>query len=112
MLSQKNRIPRKDFPAHSRQGFRVFSELFSGTVYPSSETGVRVSIVVSKKTAKLAVVRNRLRRVFYEAIKPYLKDISGGSLVVLYPKQGSIKAAFKVIESELESALKKAKVLI
>lgn len=112
MLSQKNRITRKDFPAHSRQGFRVFSELFSGAVYTSNEKEVRVSIVVSKKTAKLAVVRNRLRRVFYEAIKPYLKNISNGSLVVLYPKQASIKADFKVIESELESSLKKAKVLV
>lgn len=112
MLSQKNRITRKDFPAHSRQGFRVFSELFSGTVCPSNEKEVRVSVVVSKKTAKLAVVRNRLRRVFYEAIKPYLKDISSGSLLVLYPKQAAVKADFSLIKSELESALKKAKIVV
>ena len=111
MLSQKNRISRKDFPAFKRQGFRVFSELFSGTVYPTDDKKIRVSVVVSKKTAKLAVVRNHLRRVFYEAIKPYLESFTQGSLVVLYPKSGAVQVSFVVLKSEIEKELKRIKVL-
>lgn len=111
MLSRKNRITRKDFPAHTRQGFRVFSGLFSGVIYPTDDQTVRVSVVVSKKTAKRATERNYLKRLFYEAIRPHLGDFSKGALVVLYPKKESLQAPFLVIKEELRGGLQKAKVI-
>ncbi|MHB1117972.1 MAG: ribonuclease P protein component [Minisyncoccota bacterium] len=106
MLPKKNRIPRKDFPADRRQGFRVFSPLFSGVVYPSSY-GVRVSVVVSKKTAKTAVVRNTMRRRMYAAITPFLKRFPRDVFVVLYPKAEVKQAPFSVLQKEIETALRK-----
>lgn len=111
MLSQKNRITRKDFPAHTRQGFRVFSGLFSGSIYKNNEQTVRVSVVVSKKTAKRATERNYLKRVFYAAMRPYLDQFTGGALVVLYPKKESLQAPFLAITEEIKMSLQKAKVL-
>ncbi len=110
MLPKKNRISRKDFPAHSRQGFRVSSPLFSGTVYPNKE-GVRVSVVVSKKTAKTAVARNYLRRIFYEAVSEYIKNFSISVLIVFYPKIDAQKTQFIVLKKEIEKALLQAKLL-
>jgi ribonuclease P protein component len=110
MIPQKNRIPRKDFPSDHREGFRVFSPLFSGVIYPSTK-GVRVSTVVSKKTAKAAVTRNSLKRRFYAAISPHLKSFSREVLVVLYPKKDAIKAPFSLIQSEVENVLRRAKFL-
>lgn len=111
MLSKKNRITRNTFPAYTKQGFRVFSELFSGNIYTNSGNTVRVSIVVSKKVAKLAVVRNRTKRAFYEAVRPYLKDFAGGALIVLYPKQPALGVKLTKVSSEIGAAFVKAKVL-
>ncbi len=128
MLSKKNRIPRKDFPARNRQGFRVFSSLFSGTIYPirngsplrtptapngtgKNEDGVKVSVVVSKKTAKTAVVRNYLRRIFYEATSEHIKGFSKGALIVFYPKIEAQKAHFSTLKLEIEKALRQAKLI-
>ena len=111
MLPQKNRIARKDFPTGPRQGFRVFSPLFSGVVHPQKGGGVRVSVVVSKKTAKTAVVRNSLRRRFYAAMSPYLASFSQGALIVLYPKIEAKKASYSILKTEVETALRHAKLL-
>ncbi|OHA83994.1 MAG: hypothetical protein A2937_00560 [Candidatus Yonathbacteria bacterium RIFCSPLOWO2_01_FULL_47_33b] len=119
MLPQKNRIARKDFPAGPRQGIlnqqvrglAVKSNLFSGVIHPQKIGGVRVSVVVSKKTAKTAVVRNSLRRRFYTAITPYLPGFSQGALVIIYPKIEAKKAPFSLLKTEIETALRHAKLL-
>ena len=111
MLPKKNRITRKDFPAPPKQGFRLFSELFSGLAYPEKSLPLRVSVVVSKKTAKLAVTRNTLKRRFYTAIQPLIENCTQGALVVLYPKKGSEKTSITSLRGELAIALKKAKIL-
>ncbi len=110
MLSKKNRIARKDFPARNKQGFRVFSPLFSGTIY-KNEGGVKVSVVVSKKTAKTAVARNYLRRIFYEAASESTKSFSEGALIVFYPKIEAQKAIFSVLKIEIEKTLRQAKLI-
>ncbi len=110
MLSKKNRIPRKDFPVRNRQGFRVFSPLFSGTIY-KNEGGVKVSVVVSKQTAKTAVVRNYLRRIFYEAVNKYIKGFSKGALIVFYPKIDAQKAHFSTLKLEIEKTLRQARLI-
>lgn len=110
MLPRTHRISRKDFPAHTERGFRVYSPLFNATVYPT-EKEVRVSVVVSKKTAKTAVARNRIRRRIYSVIELYLKKISHGSTIVIYPKAETKDASFELLKSEVEQALKKAHII-
>ncbi len=110
MLPKKNRIPRKDFPVRNRQGFRVFSPIFSVTIY-KNEDGVKVSVVVSKKTAKTAVVRNYLRRIFYEATSEHIKGFSKGALIVFYPKIEAQKAHFSTLKLEIEKALRQSKLI-
>lgn len=114
MLPRKNRIPRKDFPGHKVQGFRVFSPLFSAVFYRVSDTKVlnsRVSVVVSKKTAKTAVSRNTLRRRFYELLAPNLAGLVPATTIVIYPKKEAQKEQFSVLKSEVEKALKQAKLI-
>lgn len=114
MLPKKNRVPRKDFPSSKIKGFRVFSPISSSVLYFAKETEgteSRVSVVVSKKTAKTAVARNMLRRRFYEAIRPFLGQIKHGVTVVIYPKKEAKVAKFSEIEVEVEKAFKQAKLL-
>lgn len=110
MLPRKNRISRKEFPAYSTQGIRVFSPLFTAVVYPKKQ-GVNVSVVVSKKTAPKAVVRNGVRRHYYAVIEGYLGKFSQGATIVFYPKTESLTASFDVLKTEITHALQKARVL-
>lgn len=113
MLPRINRISRKDFPAPKERGNRVFMPLFTAVLYKVT-TGVKISrasVVVSKKTAKTAVVRNKLRRRFYELLQPYFKILQAPTTVVIYPKAEAIKASFSVLKDEVEKALKQAKVV-
>ncbi len=110
MLPRKNRISRKEFPAYSKQGIRVFSPLFSAVIYPK-ETAIAVSVVVSKKTAPKAVVRNRMRRHFYAVVERYLGKFSHGATIVFYPKAEARNASFATIETEITQALRKSQLL-
>lgn len=110
MLSRKNRIPKTEFPSFKDKGIRFVSALFSGTAYPSLG-GVKVSVVVSKKTAKGAVERNRIRRRVYAAVEPFLGKFTREARVVFYPKTEAIKAPMTVLKEEIEVSLKKSKIL-
>lgn len=114
MLPKKNRIPRKDFPAHKAQGLRVFSPFFSIVIYQSKETTTkesRASVVVSKKTAKTAVARNTLRRRFYDILAQYFKGVPTPVTVVIYPKTDAQKAKFSILKLEMGKAFKQAKLI-
>jgi len=111
MLPRKNRIPRKDFPSHNVKGFRAFSPLFSCVFYTKKEGDPRISVVVSKKTAKTAVVRNTLRRRFYDLVSLFLKDPNTPFTLVVYPKIESKAADTELLKVELEKAFKQAKLI-
>ena len=124
MLPQKNRITRNNFPGHKVQGFpnqqiralgeKFFNPYFSGVYYRISDKNVkesRVSVVVSKKTAKTAVSRNLLRRRFYEIFGVHINTLENIVTIVIYPKKEAEKAKFSVLKIEVEKALKQAKLL-
>ncbi|OHA80230.1 MAG: ribonuclease P protein component [Candidatus Yonathbacteria bacterium RIFCSPHIGHO2_01_FULL_44_41] len=114
MLPRKNRISRKNFPTHKARGSRVFSPFFSAVFYQNDdveEKQSRMATVVSKKTAKTAVARNLLRRRFYELFMPYLKEMIRPTTVVIYPKSEAQKVPFSFLKSEIEKALKQAKLI-
>lgn len=95
-------------------GTRSFSPLFSVVFYKNKDFLVKeskVSVVVSKKTAKTAVVRNRLRRRFYDLFQPYLNVLNSVTTIVVYPKKEAEKAKFSVLQKEVEKALKQTKVI-
>lgn len=110
MLARTKRIPKSEFPSFKDKGIRFLSTLFSGTAYPSS-VGTRVSVVVSKKTAKSAVERNRIRRRVYGAVEPYLLMVSRGARIIFYPKKEAKKAPASQLQKEIKEALQKIKLL-
>ena len=107
MLPRKNRITKEAFPSSQVRGLRIFSPLFSGVIYKNDGL-TRVAVVVSKKTAKTAVVRNRIRRRFYAALAHFLKDTDKGYLMVFYPKKEVATAPFPLLKSEVETTLRKS----
>ena len=85
MLPARNRAPRALFTmlrARDRNTKKLeggeFEIFFRKGSYPP-----KVGIVVSKRTAKKAVLRNRIKRIVAEALKEQLGQIGGRLLVVV-----------------------------
>jgi len=99
MLSKSKRISRKLFKPllGSRKYFN--SEHFSLRVAPSEET--RVAVSVSKKISKKAVVRNKVRRRVYSAMRDLVSSLRVG-LYLVVAKHGSEKIMGKELENELK----------
>lgn len=83
MLPKNQRIPKNMFPLLSN-GAKVFkNNLFLlRFVLVSGEKNSRFCFSVSKKVAKSAVVRNRLRRAGYRLLKKYINQIKPNVLAI------------------------------
>ncbi len=63
MLAKTNRLSRKDFLLAKKSSKKIVAENL--VVYYSPSDHFRASVVIGKKLAKKAVVRNRIRRLIY-----------------------------------------------
>ena len=76
MLSSKYRFHSRGGVNYTlRHGHSLRSPLLSLVYAPNTRQKTRFAIVVSKKTMKSAVGRNRIRRRLYEAIRLALKSV-------------------------------------
>lgn len=85
--------------------------LLSLKITKGEEESARFAFVVSAKTAKNAVDRNKLkRRARYIAAK-LLPSFKRGIAVIFFFKKGSEKLSFKDLEKEVADICKKAGIL-
>lgn len=68
MIARKNRFHGHNAVSRVR-GKSVHAQNFKIFYMPNDRQDYRMAVVVSKKTAKSAVVRNRIRRRIYEAVR-------------------------------------------
>lgn len=108
MISKRNRVTRKEVEKVWKDGRFVRSTTFSlkylllgGNFTP------RVAFVAPKKVAKTAVLRNKMRRQGYSAIRPFIPSLPKGFMGIftfnLVPKEASL------IPEEIKKALEKIK---
>lgn len=62
MLSKIYSITKKEFKFVSRKAKRIFLDIFNIKYTPNNKNHAQFSIVISKKIAKLATRRNKMRR--------------------------------------------------
>lgn len=73
-------------------------------------TGPRLSVMVSKKVSKRAVVRNRIRRRIMEAARPHLQQITGRwDLVITVYDQAYADKPWADVEQQVGQLLDKFK---
>ncbi len=105
MLSKAERLTVHDIQALS-QGKSVFTTLISMRYIPTVTT--KVSVTVSKKVAKTAVSRNRIRRRLYTATAPLLPLIKKPSYILLMPKAECATIPFETLKNEVKNIYIKA----
>lgn len=99
MISRKNRLSRAVFAVRPVKRVRFGYGLVA--FLDTNETGI--AVVVPKKVAGSAVVRNKIRRRVYNALKDYSPVQKGG--VIVYPSKESLKEDFEVLKQALVNAL-------
>ncbi len=114
MLPKRQRLTKHMIESLFKNSRRVKTSRFliSYGTLPQSETGKTlispcISMVVSKKVAKTAVLRNRLRRKGYASVAPLVSKIKP-NMAILVTFQDS-KADFQNADmtAELDGAFKK-----
>ncbi len=104
MLPRKNRVPKGSFKNISRESKNFSTPIFTLRITNNSlqEEG-RVAIIVSKKVARTAVSRNKIRRKIYSQINPtWLKGSGFGFLFFIYPKKEILESKPKEIQEALQ----------
>lgn len=109
----------KNFRFHSRGGVRytyahgkTIRHAKISLIYNENTRGFqRFSVVVSKKVDKRAVVRNRLRRRFYEAIRLYKKQhnfsVAKDFVFVIYSAD-FLNCPFSELEKQISSLIRES----
>lgn len=77
MLSSFNRLPSHEMSTILRGGIRIHGDVMSFT-YQRSRPPSQFAIIVSAKVDKLAVARNRMKRLVREAVHHLLPSIVDG----------------------------------
>ena len=108
MLARKNRISTKIFPKTGRPWKNITSDSFSLSIFSQTGSGIlRASVIVSKKVARTAVPRNKIRRRIYSILRKEISACPQNMLLVCYVKKPALEKSFSVLETELKHLLRK-----
>jgi ribonuclease P protein component len=117
MLPKEKRVTSGSFEAILKKGALFHSSFFTLRILPCFAEATqgkpkesKFSVVVSKKVAKTAVLRNKIRRRVYSCIREILKTSSTRKpgLLVFFAKKDVDKLKFINLKSEVENLLSKS----
>lgn len=118
MLKKAQRLSTKQFMEVMDKGRIVTSPLFvvrilqnkDNTIEPS--TSYKISAVAPKKVALTAVLRNRVRRQIYEAVKPLKPNLVQGISMIIFAKKETLKSSIIEMTADLKQLFSKAKISV
>lgn len=110
MLRSSERLTVPLFKEVMDKGKLVHSPLFSAKLLKTTGTS-RYSVAVSKKVAKNAVDRNRIRRRVYSAIRTLAPRLPRGINGVFMAKAGVLTGSFKSVAHGVEEIFVKSGIL-
>ncbi|MCG2691895.1 ribonuclease P protein component [Microgenomates group bacterium] len=82
------------------------SPLFILKINPGKNKQSLIGIIIPVKVSRLAVVRNRRKRLVREAIKPYLSKLKSNQELLFLAKPPILKQPISVIQADLLRLLK------
>lgn len=104
MLPRASRLTQTEFAQYFKSGSRFHTPI--ATVIVQSSATPRGSVVVSKKVAKRAVDRNRLRRMSYPLLRAALEEQSAVCIVIIKP--ACVGLSYAQMRVELASVIGRA----
>jgi len=112
MLKERYRLRKtKDIEAVVKRGRGASTGKIAVKLAKNGLKSSRFAFVAGIKVSKLAVKRNRLRRLMREAVRNHLKDIKPGYDVMIVAKKPLLGAALSEVESEIVRVFKTVKLL-
>jgi len=113
MLFKKHKISRKEFPESDKNGLFYNSKNLTLIVKkPKKDSkNSKVSFIVSKKVAKSAVLRNKIKRRGYYAMKKIIDSTKPNMIAVFVLKKDVHTIPYHEFEDQILSLLKKAKII-
>ncbi len=99
---------REEFLKTSHQGIRILGDFFIFQyLKKESQDSSRFGFTVTKKTAKRAVIRNKMKRRLKEAVRS-LENVPNGYDIVLIVRHKMLDAKYKDVLLSLNQLIKKA----
>jgi len=111
MLNKENRLrTRFEYKISKKYGKHLSGKYFHLYVLKPKnyQKDTKVGIVISNKVSKSAVKRNRLKRLFREAIRDNMTRLENRSLwITVYPKTSSLEKSYEEISTDVTQVLQK-----
>jgi ribonuclease P protein component len=110
VLKKENRLSTDfEFNVTRKHGTKINGDLCSiFFIKPKNYQGpVKVGIVVPKKISKIAVKRNKLKRVFSECVRKEIDNLPQDTWVVIHPKPSSLGEKYEKISTDVNKVLSK-----
>ncbi len=104
----RHRLQRSDFKRVYERGRRAQGALFAVVVLENGLEHSRVGLSVAKRHFKLAVTRNKVRRVLREAFRLELASLPRGLDVVLVANAAARRPVLVQVRAELVSGVGRA----
>jgi len=109
MLRSRDRLRSKEVEEVFKKGHRIVAPFFS-FIFLTSIDRMAFAVTVTKKVAKNAVDRNKIRRRVYEALSK-IKNYQAIVHAVFLPKKEARNISFDVLEKEIKNILIRANII-
>lgn len=109
MLPSKSRLTFREVALVFEKGSRRTAPLFS-MIFLKPADRAAFGVTVSKKVAKNAVDRNKIRRRIYSTVSK-IKNQCVNAHIVFLPKKEILKTPFDILEKEIKNALTRATII-
>ncbi len=109
MLARAFRLSREqDFKTIFKVGRRYQGMYYLIRVLPNNRDFSRVSVVVSLKVSKKAVIRNRLKRQTRAIVEKFWNQIATPSDILITVHSGAVGKTYNELDQDLQLLFKKA----
>ena len=103
MLPKKERLSRQEFNRFFSVGEKIHTPSLHIVYAPHAS--FHASVVVSKKVAKLAVRRNKIRRRIYDIVRRYQREKHTTGVFIFLTKSGIEKKTYPSIKEEVQTSI-------
>ena len=108
MLKKDNRLSKKEFDFTFKKGQKRFSKNFM-IIKLENQNSKKISTTISKKKCKLAVERNKTRRIIYNILKENFQKIPKNFWAILIAVRPILKIDKDNLQKEILFLIKKNK---